>query len=351
MNCARLTLESRRAWRALAIGLSLALAIGLLAAPHAAVAQTDGAHKVDPALVKGPNACGECHKSSITVWKNTQHAKTFKELTRRKKAKEITANLGIKRIKSESDCLSCHFTSAEVAGKVKPIAGIACESCHGGGKNWIDEHGNYGGKDVTRETEAADHRQQRYAKSEAAGMIRPVRLYDVAANCYGCHTVPNERLVNLGGHSAGSKFNLVSWSQGEVRHNVWYTKENDEASAERKRMMFIVGTALDLEYALRGVAKATEKKTYAKRMAKRASAARKVITKVASMVSAPELDKIVEIAATAKLKLNNEAKLSAAAEGIATAARAFADGYDGSTFGAVDAMIPAPDKYKGRPPS
>jgi hypothetical protein len=349
MRYARLTLESSRAWRALALGIGLGF--GLLAVPNAAVAQSDGAYKVDPALVKGPNACGECHKLSLTAWKQTQHAKTFKQLPRRDKSKEIIKNLGLKRIKSASDCLSCHFTSADVGGKIKPIAGIACESCHGGGKNWIVGHGDYGGKDVTRETETADHRQERNAKSEAAGMIRPARLYAVVANCYGCHTVPNERLVNVGGHPAGSKFELVSWSQGEVRHNVWYTKENDEASAERKRMMFIVGKALDLEYALRGVAKATEKATYAVRMAKRAAAAKKVMKKIASVVSAPELDEIVAIAATAKLKLNNEAKLTAAAEAIATAAKAFDDNYDGSTFGAVDALIPAPDKYKGQPPS
>ncbi len=349
MNYARLTLGSCRAWRALALGIGLSF--GLFAVPNAAVAQSDGAYRIDPALVKGPNACGECHKSSMTAWKKTHHAKTFKELPRRKKSKKIAARLGIRRIKSESDCLSCHFTSADIDGKIKPIAGIACESCHGGAKNWITEHGDYGGKDVTRETETADHRQQRNAKSEAAGMIRPARLYAVAANCYGCHTVPNERLVNVGGHPAGSKFELVSWSQGEIRHNVWYTKENEEASAERKRMMFIVGKALDLEYALRGVAKATEKAKYAVRMAKRAAAAKKVMKKIVSVVSAPELDEIVAIAAKAKLKLNNEAKLTAAAEGIATAAKAFADKYDGSTFGAVDALIPAPDKYKGQPPS
>ena len=32
--------------------------------------------------------------------------------------------------------------------------------------------------------------------------------------------VPEERLVNVGGHTAGSAFELVSWSQGEVRHNL-----------------------------------------------------------------------------------------------------------------------------------
>lgn len=328
------------------VGLALGLAIWLSAAGHEAAAQE---LKRDPALVMGPDACGECHKSSVAVWKKTKHATTFKELPRRKSAKKIAKNLGIRRLKSESACLSCHFTSANVSGKVKPIAGIACESCHGAGKNWIKEHSDYGGKGVTKESEPPDHAKARYAKSEAAGLIRPGSLYKVAANCYGCHTVPNEKLVNVGGHAAGSKFELVAWSQGEVRHNVWYSKENNEASAARKRMMYIVGKALDLEFALRGVAKATQKATYAVSMAKRASAARKAMKKIAAAVKTPEIEAIVAAGGAVKLKLNNAANLTAAADKISAAAEKFSGAHDGSKFAAIDALVPGPDKYKGKP--
>lgn len=328
------------------VGLALGLAIWLSAAGHEAAAQE---LKRDPALVMGPDACGECHKSSVSVWKATKHATTFKDLPRRKSAKKIAKNLGIRRLKSESACLSCHFTSANVSGKVKPIAGIACESCHGAGKNWIKEHSDYGGKGVTKESEPPDHAKARYAKSEAAGMIRPGSLYKVAANCYGCHTVPNEKLVNVGGHVAGSKFDLVAWSQGEVRHNVWYSKENNEASAARKRMMYIVGKALDLEFALRGVAKATQKATYAVSMAKRASAARKAMKKIAAAVKTPEIEAIVAAGGAVKLKLNNAANLTAAADKISAAAEKFSGAHDGSKFAAIDSLVPGPDKYKGKP--
>jgi hypothetical protein len=303
--------------------------------------------RLEPAKVMGPDACGECHKKSVAVWKLSHHATTFKDLPRKKEAREIADKLGLKRIKAESDCLSCHFTSAEVEGKVKAIAGIGCESCHGASKDWIKTHSDFGGKDVTVETESPDHKKERYAKSEAAGMIRPIRLYEVAANCYGCHTVPNEKLVNVGGHAAGSKFELVSWSQGEVRHNVWYSKENNAAAPERKRMMYIIGKTLDLEYALRGVAKATTKDTYATSMARRAKAAREAVEEIAQAVELPELDEIVAVAAEAKLKLNNEANLAAAADKIAAAARKIAHNYDGSQFAALDPLIPGPDKHKG----
>ena len=84
-------------------------------------------------------------------------------------------------------------------------------------------------------------------------MIRPRSLYQLAKNCYGCHVVPQEDLVNKGGHRAGSDFELVSWSQGEVLHNTWYSKGKDNvaASAERKRMLYLVGLGVELETALR----------------------------------------------------------------------------------------------------
>ena len=55
--------------------------------------------------------------------------------------------------------------------------------------------------------------------------------------------------MNKGGHKAGSSFELVSWSQGEVRHNTWHSKgkENVPASAARKRMLYLVGLGVELE--------------------------------------------------------------------------------------------------------
>jgi hypothetical protein len=326
---------------AMVVGLMLGIAVGV--APSTAQEM-----RLDPASVIGPDACGECHKSSVAAWKLTHHSTTFKNLPRSKKAKEIAGKLGLKRIKAESDCLTCHFTSVMDDGKAKPIAGITCESCHAAGKNWVKLHSDYGGKGVTMETEAPAHKTERYVSSEAAGMIRPSRLYEVAANCYSCHTVPNEKLVNDGGHTAGSKFELVAWTQGEIRHNVWYSKENNGASTNRKRMMYVVGKALDLEYALRGVAKATANATYAKSMARRAKSAKEAMQAIAAAIKAPEVDAIVAAAGEAKLKLNNEAALSAAADKVASAAKLLAANYDGSQFGDVDAMLPAADKYKGK---
>jgi hypothetical protein len=304
-------------------------------------------YRLEPSKVKGPDACGECHKETVNAWKQSHHSSTFKNMPRSEEARSIADKMGIKRIKSESDCLTCHFTLAEQDTSIKPIAGISCESCHGAGADWIDTHSDFGGKDVEAINETAAHKVKRYANAEAAGMIRPSNLYALAENCYGCHTVPNEKLVNVGGHTAGSKFELVRWSQGEVRHNVWYSDDNTEAGLERKRMLYIIGKMLDLEYALRGVAKATQGAEYAKSMAKRAKRALAFLNKIDETVDDVSLSGIVKVGAGAKLKLNNEAALMNAAEQVKTLAQAFASENRGPTLSGVDALLPTADKFRG----
>ena len=304
-------------------------------------------YRLDPVKVEGADACGECHKETIKAWKETHHSRTYKELPRRDKAREIADKLGIKRIKSESECLTCHFTVAMEEEMPMPVSGISCESCHSAGADWIDVHSDFGGKDVTAENETPEHKIKRLADSDAAGMIRPSNLYALAANCYSCHTVPNERLVNVGGHAAGSKFELVRWTQGEIRHNLWYTDDNTEASLERRRTMYVIGKMLDYEYALRGLAKATENAEYAKAMAMRAMRAQAFLKKIDETVDDEQLSAIITAGAAVKLKLNNEAALIGLAESVATHAQAFADTHDGSLLSGVDGLLPTADKYKG----
>jgi hypothetical protein len=163
--------------------------------------------------------------------------------------------------------------------------------------------------------------------------------------------VPQEDLVNKGGHRAGSKFELVSWSQGEVRHNTWTSKgkENAVASAARKRMLYLVGLGVELETALRAIAKATTRKPYAFIMATRADDARKKLSAAAKAApNVPEITKLVELSRSAGLKLNNETALSAAADKVASVVISITETYDGSTLGGLDSLIPGPDAYKGK---
>jgi cytochrome c554/c'-like protein len=303
----------------------------------------------DLTKIVGADDCGECHKAEVAVWRETKHAKSYLLLPRTKETKEIADKMGVKRLKSESACLACHFTSLEQDGKIKPIAGISCESCHSPASEWVKIHGDFGGKKVTREMETSEHKAQRLAKIKATGMIRPSEIYRLAENCYQCHLVANEKLINVGGHKPGIDFELVSWSQGEVRHNFSRSegKKNDEASPERKRILYLIGQLLDFEYSLRGLASATENAKYSETMARRTKAAMAKLEDIKKLAAIPELSEILSATQSLSLRPNNEALLTEAAEKIATAAQKVAATADGHKLSAMDQLIPKTDKYKG----
>ena len=309
-----------------------------------------GADAADPDKTVGPNACAECHKEEAEAWKNSHHFKTFSELPRSTDANEIAKKMGLRRIKQEGLCMNCHFTVQKKDGKEEPVAGISCESCHSAGQDWIKIHSAFSGK--TEKTESKAEAEARLKLSDSKGMIRPDALYQLAKNCYSCHVVPQEDLVNKGGHKAGSAFELLSWSQGEVRHTTWLNKgkENVPASAPRKRMLYLVGLGVELETGIRAVAHATAKQPYAFEMAKRVDQARKQLAAAAKAApNVPEIGKLVEYAYSAGLKLNNEKYLTAAAEGVSKTLVSITEKYDGSTLAGLDSLLPGPDKIKGTP--
>ena len=272
-------------------------------------------------------------------------------MPRSKEARAIAKKMKIKRMKASKLCLRCHFTTRKVRKKKRVVSGISCESCHGAGKGYIDTHAKFSGK-KNKQSESKAEAALRWKKSVAAGLIRPVALYKLAKNCYSCHVVPSEDLVNVGGHTAGSKFELYSWSQGEVRHNVWYSKgkSNKAADANRKRMLYVVGMAVELETALRAVGGAKKRKAYAVRMALRADAARKKLAKIAKLLpNVPEISKMVMFGHAAGLKLKNESALKAAAKGVAREIQSFAKKHNGSKLSAIDSLIPSSKTFKGKP--
>src|SRR5262249_9747443 len=144
---------------------------------------------------------------------------------------------------------------------------------------------------------------------------------------------------------------MVSWSQGEVRHNTWHSKgkENVQASAARRRMLYLVGLGVELETGIRAVGRATVRKRYAFEMARRVDRARKQLSAAAkAMPNVPEIAKMVELAYSAGLKLNNERFLTAAADGVSKLLVGITEKYDGSTMGGLDSLIPGQDQLKGK---
>lgn len=303
--------------------------------------------------VVGANECIECHESEIKAWQGSQHYAN-KDLHKSEKALEIARNMGITSaaaIQKSGLCTQCHFTVQKIgSGPAKVIDGVSCESCHGGALDWIDVHNTGDRRDAD---DTPEKRAKRVAEATAAGMIPPTDFQAIAANCYSCHIITNEELVNKGGHPARSpEFELVAWMSGEVRHNFFDSKgeTNAETPKERKRMLYIAGIALQLEYSLRGLARAKEKEEYGKSMGRNCQSSRTQFNAIVEALGddAPaELKTIHEtVNVDGLLKFFNVDPLTAAADTVAEQLDAFAKNHDGSALGAIDSMLPTEGKGK-----
>jgi hypothetical protein len=303
----------------------------------------------DAAKIIGPDQCAKCHQPEVQQWMRTPHFATFDSLHRQPRAKDIADKLGLQSIKRSNVCTECHYTLQNQDGRERVVAGVSCESCHGGALGWLALHADYGGNGITRATESAEHRAKRVQESVAQGMNNPHNIYLIAKQCYDCHTVPNEKLVNVGGHLAGSQdFELVAWSQGMVRHNFVRTggSTNANLTPEELRVMYVVGVLTDLEYSLRAVAVATDKATFGVTSAQRAARMKKRLHEVQNHVNEPLLKPALDAVATVELRLGNKEAIMVAANAVGKAAYEFADQADGKRLAAIDRMLPAPSQYK-----
>lgn len=322
------------------IAVILAICIGTLFAQPA----SNSFLWYDPEKIVTAEPCGECHISEYEVWKATKHATGFKTLHRKKVAEDIARRMGFRLIKRESLCLKCHYTTKTKKEKLRAVSGVSCESCHGAALDWINIHNDYG-NGFDHRSESTEHRSLRIARSKENGMFRPSELYEVVANCYQCHTVPHEELVNIGHHSSGSRnFDFLARFD-EIRHNFLQAQfdpsqtENAERSPERKRVMYVVGKALDVEYGVRGAAVAKQNGIYLRAMQRRIKGAINHLNSILLQVNIPELRDILEVIGSVNVKANNQNTLIAAARKIAAATRRFIRNHDGSSLDVIHGLI------------
>ena len=324
------------------IGLALCLSLGQSL-------EAQSSRRCDPSKVVTFEACAKCHEAAISTWKQTPHFQTFQMLHRTPRAKEICSNLGLKgSIKRNDVCINCHYTTQKQGERLRAVSGVSCESCHGAAREWVKVHSDYGGPNVSHETETAEHRTERFSKSIKAGMRNPRNMYSLARSCLECHTVPNEKLVNVGKHRSASDFELVSWSQGSVRHNFVRTRDGQNAQQSRDglRVLYVVGLIADLEFSTRATAKATSKSNFGITVAKRAADKALKLYEIQQEINNPQLQVVLESFALAKLKANNADQLNRIADQIMAAGFKFAESADGSKMAALDKRIPPPSQYR-----
>jgi len=98
----------------------------------------------------GPESCRTCHAEAYRIWAQGPHARAVASFA----AEERKSAL----------CLSCHSRDELRSNQSDPIAGVSCETCHGGGRY-------YQTAVVMRDRELA----------------RLFGLQDAASTCTSCH--------------------------------------------------------------------------------------------------------------------------------------------------------------------
>lgn len=260
--------------------LSLVI-LGLLASGLSAQ-QTSSPHSI-----VGRQECASCHKQELAAWEASSHNQKAWSQLDHTKAAEFAAAIGVTNIKGDSACTQCHGTQQMTGGTLKILKGNSCESCHGGAKDWLESHYDFGvGRNVTastsmaklmqdRKRESDEHQDARDADCATAGMLRSADAMGIAKNCLSCHLVPNEALQKAG-HPMSADFEFVEWSSGEVRHNFLLdSRSNADVPTNwldstrngpgrtvtgRKRLSYLAGLLADLNVSLRIRAKVTSVK-------------------------------------------------------------------------------------------
>ncbi len=330
-------------------GMAAAIACVSISCSATAAEPVFGPQVADPAKIVGAESCAKCHQQEVQQWMRTPHFATFDTLHRLPEAKQIAERMGLRSIKRDGICMQCHYTEQNQGGRVRIVAGVSCESCHGGAADWVAVHADYGGEGATKAAESPEHREQRLKESIALGMNNPHNIYLIARQCFDCHTVPHESVVNQGGHVAGSQdFELVTWSQGIVRHNFLRTggTVNGALSPAELRVMFVVGVLTDLEYSLRLSPPRPKRQRLARRMRSAQARMKQRLHEVQKLINDPLLQPAIDAVAAVELRLNNKAAIVAAADTVGKAAFAFAEQADGNRLAALDPLIPQPAQYK-----
>lgn len=241
----------------------------------------------------GPGECKDCHEAEYSVWENTPHAKSYKDIHKRAKADAVTAALGERSMKRSAVCGQCHYTQApkKPGGRVGNNFGPSCESCHGPGSQYIAIHNVYGPKGTKKEQESPAHKDQRFQQSASAGMRWPrwrrdiaampaSQPYEVAQNCFNCHGMARDTLdggtagaMLDAGHPLNPDFELVAYSQGTIRHRFYDSQSsNPQMSPAELSRWFVTGQAASLVQAAKAMQKTGHPKYVAAQEARAAKA-------------------------------------------------------------------------------
>ena len=127
-----------------------------------------------------------------------------------------------------------------------------------------------------------------------------------------------------------------------VRHNFHRThqRENAQLGDARRRQLYVVGRALDLEYSLRALSRATEEGRYLRSVQARVGTSRKELERILDALPIAEVEKMLLAAGAVELIANNEAAATLAADRIHSATLDFAVKHNGDALADLDPLVP-----------
>lgn len=299
----------------------------------------------------GDAVCVRCHHRAEEALQASHHSQGTITLALSEVALSIAGRLGIEAPERSTLCISCHLATAggDDAAERHVTGGVGCESCHGTGRGFADIHWRYGDGKMIAIQETPEHKVERLEQSTAAGMIRGDNVHRMAQACLSCHVIADQTLVDVGGHPVSRGFDVIAWSQGEVRHNTLFNrgKENPPAGPERQRLMLVLGTLARLEANLLALARATGDGPHAAVLAAEARDAAALTATIASLSEDTALLSLMPVLETARLQLGDPAAMTALAQRVAAAAADVTARRDGSGLAMLDPLLPAPQDYVG----
>lgn len=342
----------------------MATAIGIASAIRTHSVQADpelSAFEQRAHLIVGPDtyneSCNECHKVETRSWAMTAHQQAFDTMHSTDTAKAIAKNMGERSVKRSPLCASCHYTT-KADGRLKPMWGVSCESCHGPARDFVDIHPHIAG-DMERKSmrpgeakhlETPEQRRERLALGKDNGMIHSGMVYELARTCVECHLVPNARLVDVGGHPTDNNFEIVAWMNGSVRHNFVSSedgKTNHPMPAARKRLFYVVGTMVDLEITIKCFAMTKDPGPFKTAMIIRAN---RLLDRVGAIREATPLAAFDDVLAALPPRFNRDTHVPVGlSEQLGKVTRDFADAHDGSKLHKIDALLPDENDAVGQP--
>lgn len=185
----------------------------------------------------GPGSCGtgntDCHAKET---KNMidKHKNAVDNLSTSDRLDEILTKYGIEKnmyLVGSGKCMNCHGTVITDKVNAEVEEGVSCESCHGPGSGYKDNH------------------KEAKGKGFAFGLLDLGNVDKRGEACVRCHYITDQKLINAG-HPVGERFNYLAgmksvakhWKRAATDNDLKNRQPFDNAKAKRGPVKFVSAT-------------------------------------------------------------------------------------------------------------